>query len=51
MYKQIKVLHIIGAVPFIGSILAYAVAGLISSSSSDPQLLSVVRQIVQAETT
>ncbi|MEK8015992.1 MAG: DUF2269 family protein [Candidatus Parabeggiatoa sp.] len=50
MYKNIKVLHILGVVLFFGSILGHAVAGIVSSGSTSPELLYIVRQVVEAET-
>lgn len=50
MYKFLKALHIIGVVLFFGSILGHAIAGVVSSGTSDSQVLNIVRQVVQAET-
>lgn len=50
MYKFLKALHIIGVVLFFGSILGHAIAGVVSSGTTDSQVLNVVRQVVQAET-
>lgn len=51
MYKSIKVLHIIGVVLFFGSILGHAIAGVVLSDNDSPQTLSIVRQVIQVETT
>lgn len=50
MYKFLKALHIIGVVLFFGSILGHAIAGVVSSGTTDSQVLNIVRQVVQAET-
>lgn len=50
MYKSIKVLHIIGVVLFFGSILGHAVAGIVSSTSDNLQVLNTVREVIQTET-
>lgn len=50
MYKSIKVIHIIGVILFFGSILGHTFAGVVSSASDNPQVLNIVRQVVQTET-
>ena len=50
MYKKLKIFHLIGVVLFFGSILAHTVASIFASASGDPQILHIVRQLMQAET-
>ncbi len=50
MHNKIKVVHLIGVVMFFGSILGHAIAGVVSASSSNPEVFNVVRQVVEVET-
>lgn len=50
MAEKLKVFHLLGVIMFFGSILAHTVASIFASLSDDPQILYIVRQVMQAET-